>query len=386
MRAATTLAACAAIGLAAAIPLGFGRFSYALVLPAMQSDLGLTYAEAGALNSANALGHLLGAILAIGLLVHVSLATAVIVATVLTTVTLAATGLASQFEWLMVWRFMPGFTGAIAFVAGGALAAQTASTLPDRAALGVGLFYAGPGIGVVLAAVLVAPWLFTDATSWPNAWLTMGAAAVVLAAITIWGASVAPRQPTAQTADSDSNEVSLLPALTGYGFFAAGYVGYMTFIIANVNERAATAAAITGWWSILGVGAIAASWIWSGFMLRSRDGTALATMIGLTGLASILPVVVPNDIGVTISFALFGLVFLSTVAATTNLVRIARNAAQQARWIGIFTVVFGVGQIVGPVATGAIADYLGSTNSVLVVSCGLLVVGAIIARCQHSVD
>ena len=50
MRAATTLAACAAIGLAAAIPLGFGRFSYALVLPAMQSDLGLTYAEAGALN------------------------------------------------------------------------------------------------------------------------------------------------------------------------------------------------------------------------------------------------------------------------------------------------------------------------------------------------
>ena len=78
MRAATTLAACAAIGLAAAIPLGFGRFSYALVLPAMQSDLGLTYAEAGALNSANALGHLLGAILAIGLLVRVSLATAVI--------------------------------------------------------------------------------------------------------------------------------------------------------------------------------------------------------------------------------------------------------------------------------------------------------------------
>ena len=323
MRAATTLADCAAIGLAAAIPLGFVRFSYALVLPAMQSDLGLTYAEAGALNSANALGHLLGAILAIGLLVRVSLATAVIVATVLTTVTLAATGLASQFEWLMVWRFMPGFTGAIAFVADGTLAAQTASTLPDRAALGVGLFYAGPGIGVVLAAVLVAQWLFTDATSWPNAWLTMGAA---------------------------------------------------------------TAAAITGWWSILGVGAIAASWIWSGFMLRSRDGTALATMIGVTGLASILPVVVPNDIGVTISFALFGLVFLSTIAATTNLVRIARNAAQQAYWIGIFTVVFGVGQIVGPVATGAIADYLGSTNSVLVVSCGLLIVGAVIARYQRNVD
>ena len=87
----------------------------------------------------------------------------------------------------------------------------------------------------------------------------------------------------------------------------------MTFIIATVNERAATAAAVTGWWSIL-QGAIAASWIWSGFMLRSRDGTALATMIGLTGLASILPVVIPNDIGVTISFALFGLVFLSTVA------------------------------------------------------------------------
>ena len=45
-----------ALGPAAA--LGFGRFAYALLLPSMRADLGWTYAEAGALNAANALGYL----------------------------------------------------------------------------------------------------------------------------------------------------------------------------------------------------------------------------------------------------------------------------------------------------------------------------------------
>ena len=386
MRPSVTLAVCAALGFAAAIPLGFGRFSYALVLPAMQADLQLSYAQAGALNSANALGHLLGALLAMVLVARTGLAAAVIAGTLLTTATIAATGLATEFEWLMLWRFLPGLTGAIAFVAGGALAAQMAATLPSRASLGIGLFYAGPGTGMILAAALVAPWLAADSTQWPQAWLTMGGAAIVLSAITIWGASRASRQPPTSTTTTSPGKTSLLPALLGYGFFAAGYVGYMTFIIANVNERAASPLAITGWWAILGVGVIGGAWGWSGYMLRSRDGTALATLIGLTGIATIMPVVIPNDVGFTLSFALFGAVFLSTVAATTNLVRIARPSTEQTRWIGLFTVVFGIGQIVGPVATGVVADWLETTDSVLVISFALLAIGALVARFQKTVD
>ena len=40
----------------------FARFAYALVLPAMRSELAWTYAQAGWLNTANGIGYLLGAV------------------------------------------------------------------------------------------------------------------------------------------------------------------------------------------------------------------------------------------------------------------------------------------------------------------------------------
>jgi predicted MFS family arabinose efflux permease len=55
-----------AVGLSigAAVALGFSRFAYALLLPAMRADLGWTYVEAGALNTAIGAGYIVGALLA----------------------------------------------------------------------------------------------------------------------------------------------------------------------------------------------------------------------------------------------------------------------------------------------------------------------------------
>src|SRR5690606_38624136 len=51
------------LGFGPGAALGVGRFAYALVLPVMQVDLGLSYAQAGLLGSANTGGYLLGALL-----------------------------------------------------------------------------------------------------------------------------------------------------------------------------------------------------------------------------------------------------------------------------------------------------------------------------------
>ena len=42
---------------------GFARFAYGLMLPAMQTQMEWNYAQAGWLNTVNALGYILGAIL-----------------------------------------------------------------------------------------------------------------------------------------------------------------------------------------------------------------------------------------------------------------------------------------------------------------------------------
>jgi hypothetical protein len=50
------------LSIGAAVALGFSRFAYALLLPPMRDALGLTYVEAGGLNTANAAGYILGAV------------------------------------------------------------------------------------------------------------------------------------------------------------------------------------------------------------------------------------------------------------------------------------------------------------------------------------
>ena len=52
-----------ALSLAAAVSLGITRFAYGLLLPPMRADLQWSYALAGAMNTANALGYLAGALL-----------------------------------------------------------------------------------------------------------------------------------------------------------------------------------------------------------------------------------------------------------------------------------------------------------------------------------
>ena len=53
-----------ALSLGAAVSLGITRFAYALLLPVMRADLGWSYTLAGAMNTVNALGYLLGALAA----------------------------------------------------------------------------------------------------------------------------------------------------------------------------------------------------------------------------------------------------------------------------------------------------------------------------------
>jgi len=54
----------AGLALGPMVALGLARFAYSLLLPAMRSDLQWTLTQAGAMNTANAVGYLVGAIAA----------------------------------------------------------------------------------------------------------------------------------------------------------------------------------------------------------------------------------------------------------------------------------------------------------------------------------
>ena len=80
------------LSLGAAVSLGITRFAYGLLLPPMRADLGWSYTLAGSMNTANAVGYLLGALAMSWLLQRMAPTRLFLTGAVLATVFMAASG------------------------------------------------------------------------------------------------------------------------------------------------------------------------------------------------------------------------------------------------------------------------------------------------------
>src|SRR5450830_1073929 len=113
-----------ALSLGAAVSLGITRFAYGLLLPTMREDLGWSYALAGAMNTANALGYLLGALATPWLLRRQGPERVLLGGAVLASLFMACSGFFTEAAPLLVQRLLAGAASALVFIAGGLMAAR----------------------------------------------------------------------------------------------------------------------------------------------------------------------------------------------------------------------------------------------------------------------
>lgn len=392
----STLWLALALSLAAAVSLGITRFSYGLLLPPMRADLGWTYTLAGAMNTANALGYLLGALAMPQLLRYFGPTRLVLGGAVLASGLMALTGFFTESPHLLAQRLLAGIASALVFSAGGLLAARLAAIEPQKSGFLLGIYYGGVGVGIVVSA-LVVPSVLDAATAqahgWAWAcWVLAGACAVGTALVAwptrvlaSWAAQVTASE-LATPPKSDGLRFAWRDfgfALGGYGLFGLGYIGYMTFVIALLKEQGASASAITTFYALLGLACVVSARLWAGLLDHFRGGQALAILNALLGLATVLPAITSVWPVVLLSGILFGAVFASVVASTTALVRHNLPASQWAPGISAFTVVFAAGQMVGPTAVGWIADGPGGLPRGLLFSAIALWLGALLAWRQR---
>jgi MFS family permease len=211
LKPARPLLAAAALALAAAVSLGLARFSYALLLPPMRADLGWSYFTAGAMNTVNAGGYLVGALLAPPALRRFDARAVMLAGGALAALLLLAHGAARSDAVLFLLRGLTGVASAASFVGGGLLAARLAGSGPMRPGLVLGIYYGGVGIGIVASALIV-PGLVSgglpgtppagaaEPAQWPLAWWALGAAA--LAATTFTAVFTRRRWPRRNTGPS----------------------------------------------------------------------------------------------------------------------------------------------------------------------------------------
>ncbi|NEX61371.1 YbfB/YjiJ family MFS transporter [Noviherbaspirillum galbum] len=378
-----------ALSLGAAISLGMSRFSYALLLPPMRTDLSWSYLLAGAMNTGNAFGYFIGALATPALMRRFGAHAALIGGALLTTAFMLLSGFVVDAGMLLLQRVLAGIASALIFISGGVLAARLAAGHAGRAGFLIGLYYGGTGFGIIASALLVPLAIGAAAGhgashAWQWAWLALGIACL-LAAVLMAGPS--RRIDGAVQASAAGQRFRLGDfgfGLAGYFMFGVGYIGYMTFVIALLKEQGMSPTLITAFYALLGAGVVVSSRLWAGLLDRYQGGQPLAILNGLLAAATLLPVLSASPIAVFLSGVVFGSVFLSVVASTTALVRHNLPAASWSSGISAFTTVFALGQIVGPTIVGWISDRAGGLQRGLVFSACALLVGAVVATRQRA--
>jgi predicted MFS family arabinose efflux permease len=388
--AATWLVA-AGFSLGSAVVAGYARFAYGVILPAMRADLGWTYTQAGWINTANALGYLIGAILSLVALKRVGAGPLYAAGILTTTGALLATAWTRDLAWLSFWRIATGVGAGPVFIAGGALASTLFRDHPVRNATAIAMFFGGGGGLGIASSGLILPSLL-DAlgpSGWPSAWLALGAVSVLFTALNLVALRRIAARPGAAPDRQAGSAVGLpwrrmLPSIVGYSLFAVGYIVYFTFLAAWMRTKAFSSHQIALTWIVLGIGTAVSPFAWRRILAASASGRPLALTCLATGAAVLLPLLISDAPAFLFSAFLFGLSFFTGPAAVTSF---SRKNLPQEEWgsaVALYTTLFAVGQVIGPVAAGALSDATRDLSYGFLAAGAMLAVAAIVASRQQA--
>ena len=360
--------------LALAAAMGIGRFAYTALLPATQRALGIGDRSAGALASLNLAGYLAGVVVARqlssrpgrGALLRLGLA-------LVAFTTLVGAFTSSPGVWSAL-RFTAGVASGLVFVLASAAALEGAASRP-------GLLYAGVGPGIALSGAVAA--LGGPAAPSGPAWSLLGIAAGLLS-IPAWLhlASSPPRAAaSAQPRAAPTLTIGRLAA--AYFLEGLGYIVSGTFAVAAVRRVEGLAAFAPWTWVLTGVAAAPSALFWTavGARFGPRRGLIAAHLLQGAGMA--LSASSNSPLAVLLGGAVFGGTFMGIV---TLAMEAGRDLAPGApgRIVGTLTAVYGVGQIVGPLAAGAISERLGDPRpAVLMAAAAVALGGALLGLPSH---
>ncbi|MBP2233759.1 MFS family permease [Sinorhizobium kostiense] len=351
------LAATAIAGaVAMAVAMGFGRFSYTPILPAMMADIGISPADAGLIASANFVGYLAGAVLAAYGWAHGHERRLGLAALVTTALLLAAMGFGTSVPAYCAIRFLAGLASAFAmiFVSGIVLG----QGLAGRSELVPSVHFGGVGLGIALSSVSVwaAPLAGVSGLSTSQGdWLT--GAIIALAGTAL----VAMLLPAGHHVESSRPEEPLIwtrplkMMILTYGFFGFGYVITATFLVAMARNPGGGHGIEFLAWLLTGVSAALSVHLWRYAVPRFGEVGVYAIGLLVEAIGLVLAVSLPLPFAPLFGGLMLGATFMMITAYG---LQIGRRLAPESprRALSFMTAAFGIGQIVGPLIAGWMAE------------------------------
>lgn len=374
------------------VSLGVGRFALGMLLPAMAADLGLGYVQMGWISTGNFVGYLLGALWVRRLQPRYGERRLIFRALMAIIATMLCVSIANGFIPLLLLYAGTGLGSGIAFVCAVNLVARWFSAQWRGRA--IGLLSAGAGLAMMLAGWAVP--LINDAMG-PQGWrLGWAGLAAVCLPLALFCRIILRNRPAdlglrrfkkSATATSRARDrgaakrgrswlslrflIMRLGAV--YFLFGATYVVYGTFVVTTLVREHGMSEVMAGQF-----------WLWMGFFtlfcgsvlgalsdrLGRRAGIALA--LYLQGCAYTLIAYGNGDVAIYLSLALFGLSAFGVPLVMTAAVADYLTPHRALGIIGTITVVFALGQTLGPILAAVMAEYSGSFTPAYLAAAALI--------------
>lgn len=359
--------------------LGLARFGYSTVLPALQIDLSLNNEQAGWLATYNLTGYLafslIGGILAgrYGARIITTLGLA------LASFAMVFTGMAETFPSLAIWRVLTGIGSGAANIAVMGLWGSWFSK--QRRGLASGIAVSGSSLALILTGLLV-PRIITwyGLSSWRFCWYAFGGVTFLLAVgaylilrnnpayIGLKPIGVSTKdQPLSNQTDQESTRKTIYSSFRVwqlglvYVAFGFSYIIYLTFFIKRLVADAGYSGTAAGdLFMTMGWASLCCGLLWGSFSDRFGRKKTLVILFLIHTLAFSLFAAGYTPVYFLVSAILFGLSAWSVPALMAAICGDLLVPELAPAALGFITLFFGVGQAVGPVIAGAIADNYGS--------------------------
>jgi MFS family permease len=382
--------------------LGFGRFAYALLLPSMREEFKTSYIQMGTIATSNALAYMISSLVC-GLIASRFGARLVVSSAVfLCGLGMIWTASVTSVEQAALAQFVCGLgTGG---VVGPVYSIVNPWFVPAKRGTATGITQMGSGIGLVLGGIVVPQLLALGGTSgWRFSWYVL--AGVVLAtALVAWGfLRNDPREKNLKPVGADrpvpaSRKVvrhspANYPQTVGeiyrnfsiwhlglvFACFGLSYVVYTVFFAAHLGNNGLDSHEAGFIWSLGGLVSVAGSLLWGWFADRFGRKLALIMVLGIQGAALLELAFSHTRPGFYLGAMAYGLVLWGMPVVISIITAELVGPRLAAAALGLVIVLFGLGQVGGPILAGWLKDLSGSLELPLIVSAGIAWGGALLA-------
>jgi len=383
--------------------LGLGRFALGMLLPSMSASLHLGYSGMGLVGTANFAGYLI-AVLASGIVAaRVGPRRMVAGALLLAGLSLVGVSRAETLGTLLVLYFLTGLgSGAANVPMMSLVAAWFGSRVRGRAA---GFIVSGSGFAILLSGWLIPLLnLRRGAEGWRTSWLVLAVIIIVVAAIN--GVILRDRPADLGLAPYGGEAALYVPPAHHprgigavlrrgvlwylgllYFLFGFTYVIAATFMVTSlVRDRGFPESVAGTFWSVVGALSLFSGPLFGTLSDRIGRRGGLAIVFGLQAFAYALFASGLPGWSLVIAVGCYGLTVWSVPSIMTAVAADLAGPQNAAAAFGFITFIFGLGQMAGPVAAGALAEASGrfaTSFALAAVLAGLAAVLSLLLRVSH---